>query len=252
MHGTVKATARNLVSYRFTVTISKIFLFSLLSVLPFHPATAEVGTNVIQERGSCIRSLSPKEVNLSASEILTQLAGDDLAKREIAEAELYFSLIPSVFTGVVREMKLSKYLVDQLRVTVITDSYLAILKSIRTNFVSQERPEAPLYYIIKAVENRIIDRLRTSEFKVIRKSRTGTDSKRGQYKVDFDSSILTRELLSRKVLSERDRDLIILSWFNDLTFKEIGTELEIQEDTAKKATGRAIEKIQKSLGRKIK
>jgi RNA polymerase sigma factor (sigma-70 family) len=51
-------------------------------------------------------------------------------------------------------------------------------------------------------------------------------------------------------LKERDREIVLLRFFNGLTFAEAGTRLGLSEDTARKRAERALDKLRTHLGRR--
>ena len=51
-------------------------------------------------------------------------------------------------------------------------------------------------------------------------------------------------------LTERDRELMLLRYFNGLTFAEAGARLNLAEDTARKRTERALDKLRVHLGKR--
>jgi hypothetical protein len=50
-------------------------------------------------------------------------------------------------------------------------------------------------------------------------------------------------------LKERDREVMLLRYFDGLTFAEVGARLNLTENTARMRTERALEKLRKQLGR---
>ncbi|HKY09638.1 MAG TPA: sigma-70 family RNA polymerase sigma factor [Candidatus Binatia bacterium] len=51
-------------------------------------------------------------------------------------------------------------------------------------------------------------------------------------------------------LPERDRDLVLLRYFENKSFKEIGGAIGVSDDTAQKRVGRALEKLREIFGRR--
>jgi hypothetical protein len=51
-------------------------------------------------------------------------------------------------------------------------------------------------------------------------------------------------------LDDRDRELMLLHYFNALTFAEAGARMELSEDAARKRVGRALDKLRGHLGRR--
>jgi len=51
-------------------------------------------------------------------------------------------------------------------------------------------------------------------------------------------------------LSDRDRELMLLHYFNGLTFAEAGARMKLSEDAARKRTGRALDQLRRTLNQR--